>query len=410
MRPFGRYDVLAHIGSGGMGSVFLARISGVPGFEKVFALKVIHEGLAKDRAFVEMLMEEARIASQLLHHNIVQVHELGKEDGVDFIAMEHLKGQSLSAILNRVASGEGPMEPRLAIHVAREAAAGLHYAHEQRGFDGEPLGLVHRDVSPPNIFVTYEGAVKLVDFGIARAARRGSAAPALRAGKIPYMAPEQLDESHLDARTDIFSLGVCLWESLTGRRLFKGKDDAASAVLLATAEIPKVSSLVDGLPEELDEILGKALARDQNARHGTAGELEGDLGRCLDRLGGSVLPLDVSGYLDELFPVEKARAEQMVWATMKMEAPAIMPRAMPGHEGLEDATPSHSGVRVSPAAVSSGAAEGGGALLESAGRRSAAAHAAPSGRGVPSWWLVGAVAAVLAVVAALVTSWLVLGR
>src|SRR4030042_152219 len=184
----GRYEILATIGSGGMAAIYLARIAGPAGFEKPIALKVIHGHLAEDPEFVAMFLDEARIAAQLHHPNIVQIFELGESGGIYYIAMEYLRGETVGAIIQRlVASGQRLMDPRMACHIAMDACEGLHHAHEMTDIEGRPLGLVHRDVSPQNLLITYSGSVKLMDFGIARAVGLAhSTRPGSLKGEVSY--------------------------------------------------------------------------------------------------------------------------------------------------------------------------------------------------------------------------------
>jgi serine/threonine protein kinase len=259
----GRYEILAPIGSGGMATIYLGRIAGPAGFEKPIALKVIHTHLSEDPQFVEMFFDEARIASQLQHPNIVQIFELGESQGTYFIAMEYLRGETVGAMVLRViGDGSRRMDPRIACHVIMQAAEGLHYAHEVKDFDDEHLGLVHRDISPQNLFVTYSGSVKLMDFGIARAKGLAhSTRPGSLKGKFSYMSPEQVRGKEIDRRSDVFSLGVVLWESLAGKRLFKGRNDLESLRLVGEAKVVPVSQIRPGIPPYLDQVVAKALAR-----------------------------------------------------------------------------------------------------------------------------------------------------
>lgn len=267
-RQFGRYTLLAKIATGGMAEIFLAKQRGVEGFEKLVVVKKILESFSSDEEFVELFLDEARIAAQLSHPHIVQTFDLGKEQGSFFIAMEYLHGESLSTVARAARkSGAGIPMPISArwISVAAEA---LHHAHVRKDPMGRPLGIVHRDVSPQNLFVTYEGALKVVDFGIAKAANRVSrTATGEVRGKLSYMAPEQMAGSELDARADVFALGVVLFELLTGGRLVEGNDPARAVGIMSGAQpMPRASERNPAVPEALDEIVARAMARDRDQR------------------------------------------------------------------------------------------------------------------------------------------------
>ena len=274
----GKYELLSRLGVGGMAELFIARTTAQHGFEKLVALKRILASHADDDQFIQMLLAEARLAATLHHPNIAQVYDVGEVDGTYFFTMEYVFGQDLRKIV-RAVQGRGIwLAPELILQIIIGTASGLHYAHEKEGGDGELLGLVHRDVSPSNILVSHDGGVKLVDFGIARisAMQSNTAAGALK-GKVPYMSPEQCRGEPLDRRSDIFSLGIMLWELTTRRRLFAGENDVAIAGKICNVDAPRPSTLVADYPPELEAIVLKALARDRNARYSTAQELQLDL-------------------------------------------------------------------------------------------------------------------------------------
>ena len=225
-----------------------------------------------------MLLAEARLAATLHHPNIVQVYDVGEEDGTYFFTMEYVFGQDLRKIVRTVQARGAWLSTELILQIIIGTAMGLHHAHEQEGSNGEPLGLVHRDVSPSNILVSHDGAVKLVDFGIARvSAMQSNTAQGVLKGKVPYMSPEQCRGEQLDRRSDIFSLGIMLWELTTRRRLFGGANDIVIAGKICSGEVPRPSSVVAGYPAELEAIVLKALAHDRDDRYATAQELQIDL-------------------------------------------------------------------------------------------------------------------------------------
>ena len=271
--PFGRYQLLRKIASGGMGQVFLARAEGASGFEKLVVIKRVLPHLAEDPEFLAMFLDEAKIAARLNHHNLVQIFELGEEKGSVFIAMEYVPGEDLRRV-GRYAKARGkPLPLGLACRVIADAAAGLHHAHQATDGHGRPLQLVHRDVSPQNVLLGFSGAVKLIDFGVAKAAGRSQkTASGVLKGKVPYFSPEQALGKQIDHRSDQFSLAIVFWELLTGERLFKADDDLATLERVKTVEIPRPSSLVK-LPPALDALVMRALSRRPEDRFSDCGAL-----------------------------------------------------------------------------------------------------------------------------------------
>ena len=283
--PFGKYELLEQIGSGGMAEVFLARSFGVAGFEKRLVIKRIRPEHASDPRFVALFIHEAKIGVHLNHPNIVQVYELGKVGGSYYIAMEYLHGRDVNAISRLLRSQEGRLDVHLAVNIVAETCRGLAYAHGSHDPDNDRLGLVHRDISPHNLFVTFTGEVKIVDFGIARLSSTttvsddeiGPTPKRPGGGKYAYMSPEQAAGAAIDQRTDIFSLGVVLWELLFGRRLFRASDPVEKLVLVQEASLPSPESLGVEIDPGLERILHKALARDRDDRYDNASVFEEDL-------------------------------------------------------------------------------------------------------------------------------------
>ncbi len=253
------YTILAPIRSGGMGTLYLASRRGAAGFSRAVAIKVIRQDLAADPEFVRMFIEEARLCAAIHDPHVVHVEELAEERGSLFIVMEYVHGCALAQLLSELARVGRRLSPEIATAIAMHVAAGLHAAHEVTSEDGEKLGIVHRDVSPHNVLLARQGYVKLIDFGIAAAGRGRSATGSLR-GKIAYMSPEQASGDTVDHRTDIYALGVVLWEMLTGRRLFDAPNDAALLELVRAAKPAGPREIDPELPSALDEVVRLALA------------------------------------------------------------------------------------------------------------------------------------------------------
>ncbi len=275
--PLGRYLVLAELGRGGMAEVYLALSRGPNGFNKLVVLKLLRAHLAEDDTFLQMFLAEARLAARLNHANIVQTYEIGVEGGRHCIVMEYLEGRSFAEV--EAAKTEEPMALSLGVRVLADTLGGLHHAHELCDVDGRPLGLVHRDVSPHNVFVTYDGQVKLLDFGIAKAADDGARTKTgVFKGKLRYTAPERFAGEESDRRSDIFSVGVMLWQLLTKRRLWAGLNELGVMQQLASrSPIASARSVNPDVPPRLDEICAKALAVSPEDRFRTAAEMADEL-------------------------------------------------------------------------------------------------------------------------------------
>ncbi|MEJ7727682.1 MAG: serine/threonine-protein kinase [Polyangiaceae bacterium] len=268
------YRILARIRSGGMATLYLAQRQGALGVARPVAIKVIHPHLAEDPTFVRMFVDEALLASRVADPHVVHVDELVEDRGTLFLVMEYVEGASLSQLLSALGKRQRRPSPELAVHIACEAAAGLHAAHEARADGGEPLGIVHRDVSPQNILVGVRGHVKIIDFGIAqaRSKARTTTIGSLR-GKLAYMAPEQAFGRTLDRRADIYALGIVLWEMLTMQRLFRSDNEFALLELVRAPEVAPPRTLVGEIPAALDAAVMRALAPRPEDRPATALEL-----------------------------------------------------------------------------------------------------------------------------------------
>jgi eukaryotic-like serine/threonine-protein kinase len=304
-RRFGRFTLLCRIASGGMASLYLARFVGPDGFEKHVAIKRIHPHLTENEEFVRMFIDEARLAARINHPNVAQVLELGTVDGSYFIAMEYVDGETLTAILKQTKP-----DYAVAARIVSNAAAGLHAAHELRGSDGHPLQVVHRDVSPANILVSYQGAVKVVDFGVARArgAVHSTQVGSLK-GKAAYMAPEQARGAQVDRRADVFALGIVLYESTTWRRLFRAETESDTLAKVLQGDIPRPSSMVGDFPPALEKIIIRALAPEPERRYPTAHQMELDLEQYIVSTGRPVVQATIADLMATVFPdrIEKRK-------------------------------------------------------------------------------------------------------
>ncbi len=302
----GRYYPIAQLGRGGMSQVYLAVARGPAGFSKLVVIKRLLSGLVAEAHFLDMFLDEARLAARLNHPNIVQTNEVGIADEKYFIAMEFLDGQPLLKIVQRLLPR--PLPVHVALAIAANVCAGLHYAHTLADFSGAPLGIVHRDVSPHNIFVTYAGQVKVVDFGIAKAASRTTETQTgVLKGKIAYMSPEHIGGVPLDGRSDVFSLGVVLYEALTGQRMWGTPTRDVNIVKrLVTGDVPaSPRAIAPDLPEDVDKICRRALAVDRDNRYASALEMQKDLEASIARLPQRASERDIGEMISGMFDQER---------------------------------------------------------------------------------------------------------
>jgi serine/threonine protein kinase len=305
-RRLGRYVLSHEIASGGMATVNLARAEGPGGFEKVVAIKSIHPHLAKDQAFVRMFLDEARVASRIDHPNVCRVFDFGEADGTHFIVMEYIVGETLVALHQRVFSRAEPAErARLSVyaaHIVADACEGLHAAHELRDDQGKSLGLVHRDVSPHNLFVCYDGSVRLVDFGIAKVEGRADETKSgVLKGKLAYMSPEQVRRRPIDRRADLWAMGVVLWELVTGERLFRRASEVDTLLAIERDAPPRLAEKCPSIAPELDAIVARALAREPAERYATAREMARELNRFVARSGEPVGVAEMAEWMESRF-------------------------------------------------------------------------------------------------------------
>jgi eukaryotic-like serine/threonine-protein kinase len=315
-QQIGKYRMIARLGQGGMASVFLCAAAGPVGFNKLLVLKLLKEELAHDEEFLTMFIDEARLAARLNHANVVQTYEVGLEDGHHFLAMDYLDGQPLHAVLRKQTRIKMPLD--LHVRILADTLAGLHYAHTLTDFDGSPLNVVHRDVSPQNVFVTYDGQVKLVDFGIAKAAGAANVTQSgVFKGKISYMAPEQASGDPVDARADVFSVGVMLWEAIAGQRFAHGESQGALLARRMSGNEPRIREVVPDADPELADICDRAMAHDPAERYASAQELRDDLDGFLHQFSRRIGTREVGNLVSELFAEEHDRIRAIIDEQMK---------------------------------------------------------------------------------------------
>jgi serine/threonine protein kinase len=296
------YEILAKLATGGMAEIFLARGASTAGIERYVVLKRVLRERATDAAFVRMFLDEARLAAQLQHPNIAQVYDIGKLGDSYFFTMEYVHGETVRALLHRSHGLRRPIPIASVLTVAAGAAAGLHHAHGRIGMDGTPLGIVHRDVSPSNLMVSYEGNVKLVDFGVAKAAHQSvETRSGTVKGKIAYLSPEQCRGRNIDRRSDLFSLGIVIWEMLTTERLFRQPSDFETMAAIVNTPTDPPSTRRPDVPPELDALALKLLAKEPADRYQTADELLEHIEHIAVRTGSALSTAGLGRVIRELF-------------------------------------------------------------------------------------------------------------
>jgi serine/threonine protein kinase len=300
---FGQYQLLEKIAQGGMAEIFKGRALDASGLERPVVIKRILPHIAASPEFVEMLVDEAKIAVMLSHGNIAQIHDLGKVADDYFIVMEYVEGKTLSQIMKRLKTQGKLMPVAYAAYICREIASALDYMHRRTDENGNPLNIVHRDISPQNAILSTAGTIKIIDFGIAKAKTKVSTTDSgVLKGKFAYMSPEHAEGQKLDHRTDLFSLGVILFELLTGTRLFKGKTNMETVKRVKKAKVPTPSGIRSAIPKTLDRIVFKALQKDRNKRYQSAHDLLQDLTKFLVTHFPDFSPRELVPYLQSLFP------------------------------------------------------------------------------------------------------------
>jgi serine/threonine protein kinase len=326
-QSIGRYHLLAALARGGMGNVYLAVTQGAGGFQKLVVLKELKPEFCHDQTYVTMFMDEARLTARLTHPNIVQTFEVDSDGNRHFMVMEYLDGRSL----HRLSRQPQPILPVGAhLRIVAEALLGLDYAHELRGFDGEPLGIVHRDIGPLNIFVTFDGQTKVLDFGIAKAADSSMETRAgILKGRVAYMAPEQARGAKLDRRADVYSAGVMIWEAAARRRLWSGKTEVEILTHLLTERPPSLRSVAPDAPADLEAICAIAMAPNQADRYPTASALLSDLDAHLARRSDAMTPREIGALMNYAFRAERAQTSALVEQTLMRIASGSTSGVMP---------------------------------------------------------------------------------
>ncbi|HEY5960350.1 MAG TPA: serine/threonine-protein kinase, partial [Polyangiaceae bacterium] len=312
-RRLARYRLIARLGSGGMADVYLAVCGHPGGVHKVQVLKVLRPDLNEQERpeFLRMFEDEGRLAVRLNHPNIVQSHEVGSEDGHHFIAMEYLDGQPLNRVEERAATSDGRFPLDMRLFVLCQVLEGLDYAHHLKDYGGLPLHIVHRDISPQNVFVTYSGQTKLVDFGIAKTLESSKTRAGVVKGKVPYMAPEQVLSESVDHRTDLFSVGVMLWEAIACRPMYGAQSIYEIMRRLVQGSVISIRDVVPDVPEPLEAIVNRALQHKPEDRYQDASAFHHDLSSYLDSLR-RVNARDVGECVAQLFAQERREIDDVI--------------------------------------------------------------------------------------------------
>jgi hypothetical protein len=350
--PFGKYYLLERINVGGMAEVFKAKAFGVEGFERLLAVKRILPNIAEDEEFIAMFIDEAKISVQLQHANIAQIFDLGKVEDSFFIALEYVNGKDLRSIFDRSRQRGESMPIPQACYILMQVCEGLDYAHNKRDGQGRELHLVHRDISPQNVLIGYEGEIKLIDFGIAKAAGKASKTQAgILKGKFGYMSPEQVRGLPIDRRSDIFSVGIVLYELLTSERLFVGESDFSTLEKVRNVEILPPSSYNRKIPDELERIVLKALAKDPEDRYQNAIDLHDDLQAFLYTVGELYSRKDLAAWMKKTFAVEieEDNSKLEMFRQIAAPAPEAAARRMAAGMGAEASAAGGAGLGLAPA-------------------------------------------------------------
>ena len=313
-KQFGKYQLLDKIAVGGMAEMFRAKLTGAQGFEKLIAVKKILPNLSGEENLVTAFIDEAKLAALLHHENIIQIYDFGRMDGQYFIAMEYLFGKDLRTITRMARKKDLALGMENILYIISRICAGLDYSHNLKDLQGSPLNIIHRDINPQNILITYEGQVKIIDFGIAKAASHNTQTKEnLIKGKLAYMSPEQANGQKIDHRSDIFSTGIIFYELLAARRMFSGETMHVLS-LVREAQYDPPEEVIPDLPSKLNAILRQALAKDPDDRYKNAGDMLADIEEFMLELSLHPNARNFTGYMKELFEEEYAEEELALWA------------------------------------------------------------------------------------------------
>lgn len=322
-KKFGKYRLLHRIAVGGMAEIFIAKHVGVQGFSRKIVIKKIRGHLSKEPTFVKMFLNEAKLAAQLNHSNISQIYDLGRIGESYFIAMEYVRGRDMRAVINKTETKGIPFPLEYALKVAADACEGLYYAHRRSDDSGNPLNIVHRDITPENILVSFDGEVKILDFGIAKAENLATETRVGEIkGKLGYMSPEQVTGKQLDHRSDLFSLGVLLYEWLTGHRLFTGKTDVEVLRGVVEGKIYPPTYFQPDLPAGVEQLVMKALERNREQRYQSAWEFQFDIRQYLSQHEFNPSNIHLSNFIRQIFAEEIRKDEAILAEAEAAEAAA----------------------------------------------------------------------------------------
>ncbi|WP_245591803.1 serine/threonine protein kinase [Cystobacter fuscus] len=343
-RALGRYELVQLLGQGGMGEVFLAKISGAAGFEKPCIVKTVLPALLKDRQFLDRFHHEAKVLVHLAHSSIAQVYDMGEAEGTYYMALEYVAGVDLAYLLEQARAQGKSIPVPVALYLGQRIAEGLGYAHRKMGPDGAPLGIVHRDVSPHNVMVSYEGEVKVIDFGLAKSAARSKyTLPATVMGKLGYMSPEQVRAESVDHRTDLYSCGVVVWELLAGRPLIAPGTVGEMMAAMNQPAVPSLSELRADVDPALDAVVHRALAPSPEERYARADDFARALNEHFLRTGSSVGAEEVGNFVREICPEAFASQREIIsrLATAASTRRTPLPPAvvLPMNTGVQFAPP-----------------------------------------------------------------------
>ncbi|TKD06231.1 serine/threonine protein kinase [Polyangium fumosum] len=320
-----RYRVLDRLASGGMAEVFLAESAGIEGFKKRVAIKRVLPHLSEKKRFIAMFLDEARLSANLTHSNVAQVFDIGVGDNAYFIVMEYVDGSDLKAVIEYIRKMKRPFPVEVAVYIAEKICDGLAYAHEAKNPEGQPLRIVHRDVSPANVLLTKYGEIKIVDFGLAKATSQlEKSEPGIVKGKFGYLSPEVTQGLEVDVRTDVFAVGIILWEILAQKRLFQGENDLQTVLLVREAVVPPLAPLNKDVPPELETIINRALAREPEKRYQSARDLGRALNGFLFKLGKPVGAHDVAELVSGVVALRKTTAQEKDTTLHKLIEAALL--------------------------------------------------------------------------------------